>query len=36
MTQPFFVIEAQSGRPGYRVDLKDTVDDVIADYAWGM
>lgn len=30
MTQPFFVIEAQSGRPGHRVDLKDTVDDVLA------
>jgi F-type H+/Na+-transporting ATPase subunit beta len=28
MTQPFFVIEAQSGRPGHRVSLKETVDDV--------
>jgi F-type H+-transporting ATPase subunit beta len=30
MTQPFFVIEAQTGRPGFRVDLKQTVDDVRA------
>ena len=30
MTQPFFVIEAQTGRPGFRVDLKQCVDDVRA------
>jgi F-type H+-transporting ATPase subunit beta len=30
MTQPFFVIEAQTGKPGFRVELKQTVDDVRA------